>query len=660
MPSTAASTSGPSRKLSRETVHVLRLMTAPLLVVDAEGTVVLANPALCELLDSDAGSLLARRLDDIAADAPERIARLLRLFSASGDWRMATLSLRRADGGVMDFPCRGAVVQRPADDGWGPFVGIQLDPRPQFRALNQKIDEFTSEIRRRRAAEERLSRSYAYTRSLVEASLDPLVTIGPDGKITDVNAATEAVTGYPRGTLIGKEFLSFFTNPDRARAGYEQVFREGMVRDYALEIRHRDGRVTPVLYNASVYRDEAGKVIGVFAAARDVTELKRAQEALYRIGQRDRAILDSIGEGLYGLDLEGRVTFVNPAAAAQLGLDPEQIVGTPSHATFHSRRRDGSPYPAEACPIHSACREGRVLHRTDETYWRKDGSPLPVDLVATPIRLEGETIGSVVAFRDVTERRRAEEEIRRLNTDLEHRVAERTSQLQTAFQELETFSYSISHDLRTPLRAIDGFSRILTEQHRDQLDDEGKRLLGIVRESTQRMGRLIDDILAFSRTGRGEITAAEIDMTALARTVFEELLAAAPGRELRLDMTPLPPARGDPLLVRQVLTNLLGNAVKFTRARSPALITVRGAVEGAESVYTVADDGVGFDMRHVGKLFGVFHRLHGSDEFEGTGIGLAIVKRIVARHGGRVWAEGKVGQGAAFHFTLPRPEVSRA
>lgn len=660
MPSTAASTSGPSRKLSRETVHVLRLMTAPLLVVDAEGTVVLANPALCELLDSDAGSLLARRLDDIAADAPERTARLLRLFSASGDWRVATLSLRKADGGVMDFPCRGAVVQRPADDGSGPFVGIQLDPRPQFRALSQKIDEFTSEIRRRRAAEERLSRSYAYTRSLVEASLDPLVTIGPDGKITDVNAATEAVTGYPRGTLIGKEFLSFFTNPDRARAGYEQVFREGMVRDYALEIRHRDGRVTPVLYNASVYRDEAGKVIGVFAAARDVTELKRAQEALYRIGQRDRAILDSIGEGLYGLDPEGRVTFVNPAAAAQLGLDPERIVGTSSHATFHYRRRDGSPYPADECPIHSACREGRVLHRSDETYWRKDGSPLPVDLVATPIRLEGETIGSVVAFRDVTERRRAEEEIRRLNTDLEHRVAERTSQLQTAFQELETFSYSISHDLRTPLRAIDGFSRILTEQHRDQLDDEGKRLLGIVRESTQRMGRLIDDILAFSRTGRGEITAAEIDMTALARTVFEELLAAAPGRELRLDMTPLPPARGDPLLVRQVLANLLGNAVKFTRGRSPALITIRGEVEGAESVYTVADDGVGFDMRHVGKLFGVFHRLHGSDEFEGTGIGLAIVKRIVARHGGRVWAEGKVGQGATFHFTLPRPEVSRA
>ncbi len=660
MPSTAESTSGPSRKPSRETVHVLRLMTAPLLVVDGEGMIVLANPSLCELLETDAGALLARRLDDVAADAPERVARLVRLFSGSADWRVGTLSLRRADGGVVDFPCRGAVVQRPGEDGSGCFVGIQLDPRPQFRALTQKIDEFTSEIRRRRAAEDRLRQSYAYARSLIEASLDPLVTIGPDGKITDVNAATEAVTGHPRTALIGREFLSFFTDPDRARAGYEQVFREGMVRDYALEIRHRDGRVTPVLYNASVYRDEAGKVIGVFAAARDVTELKRAEEALHRMGQRDRAILDSIGEGLYGLDLDGRVTFVNPAAAAQLGLDPDEIVGAPSHATFHHRKRDGSPYAEEECPIHSACKDGRTMHCADETYWRRDGSPLPVDLVATPIRLEGETVGAVVAFRDVTERRRAEGEIRRLNADLERRVAERTSQLQTAFQELETFSYSISHDLRTPLRAIDGFSRILLEEYRDRLDDEGKRLLGIVRDGTQRMGRLIDDILAFSRTGRGEITAAEIDMTGLARTVFEELVAAAPERELKLDMGALPAARGDPLLVRQVLTNLLGNAVKFTRGRSPALITLRGAVEGAEAVYAVRDDGVGFDMRHAAKLFGVFQRLHGAQEFEGTGIGLAIVKRIVTRHGGRVWAEGAVGEGATFHFTLPRGEASRA
>ncbi len=233
------------------------------------------------------------------------------------------------------------------------------------------------------------------------------------------------------------------------------------------------------------------------------------------------------------------------------------------------------------------------------------------------------------------------------------RIKDRTEALQQANRELEAFSYSVSHDLRAPLRAIDGFSHILLEDYAPMLDDEGKRLLNQVCANTVRMDQLIDDMLSFSRMARREMAAMTIDVTALAREVAAELQAAA-GRALRFEIAALPPARGDRDMLRQVLTNLLSNAVKFTRSRAEAVIEVGGSVTAEGGVYYVKDNGVGFDMAYVGRLFGVFERLHAQKDFEGTGIGLAIVKRIVTRHGGRVWAEGKEGQGAVFHFFLPR------
>jgi PAS domain S-box-containing protein len=398
---------------------------------------------------------------------------------------------------------------------------VNLQGRKLMQGLFHNITE-------RKQAEEALRLANAYNRSLIEASLDPLVTIGPNGKITDVNAGTETVTGYSRDELIGKDFSDYFTEQEKARAGYQQVFREGFVRDYGLEIRHQDGHLTPVLYNASIYRDEAGRVIGVFAAARDITE-----------------------------------------------------------------------------------------------------------------------------------RKRAEEEIHKLNAELEQRVRDRTAQLEAANKELEAFSYSVSHDLRAPLRAIDGFSRILLEDYISNLDEEGKRVLNVIRNNTQKMGQLIDDLLLFSRLGRQEIRVSKMDMGKLAKAVSEELKLAVPERKLKFAINTLIPAQGDQAMIRQVFVNLLSNAVKFTRPKERAVIEVDGRSEGNENVYTVKDNGVGFDMQYVGKLFGVFQRLHSAAEFEGTGVGLAIVQRIIHRHGGRVWAEGKVGEGATFYFTLPRKGEGR-
>jgi PAS domain S-box-containing protein len=265
----------------------------------------------------------------------------------------------------------------------------------------------------------------------------------------------------------------------------------------------------------------------------------------------------------------------------------------------------------------------------------------------------GEAIRLVGANLDVTDRKQAEEEIRQLNQDLERRVAERTAELETVNRELESFSYSVSHDLRAPLRAVEGFSRMLLEDYYDRLDDDARHYLNVLCDNANRMRQLIDDILAFSRMSRQDLRGELVDMSALMGEVFADIKAVLPERVVELRLGKLPPARGDRAMLRQVAQNLLGNAVKFTSPRTEAVIEVSGAVQDGETVYCVRDNGVGFDSQFGDKLFGVFQRLHSQQEFEGTGIGLAIVKRIIGRHGGRVWAESKLGEGAAFHFTLP-------
>jgi len=244
-------------------------------------------------------------------------------------------------------------------------------------------------------------------------------------------------------------------------------------------------------------------------------------------------------------------------------------------------------------------------------------------------------------------------EVQRARTDLEEQVVERTRALSETNAELEAFSYSVSHDLRAPLRAIHGFARILLEDHGQGMDGEAKRVLGVIDENTRRMGQLIDDLLAFSRLGRKELETARVDMAELVRGAVEEIRRHAGDRPLDITIGTLPPARGDRNMLRQAVTNLLDNAAKFTRKRAPGRVEVGYKANGAEAVYYVKDNGAGFDPRYASKLFGVFQRLHRAEEFEGTGVGLAIVQRVVMRHGGRVWAEGKVDAGATFYFTLP-------
>ena len=256
---------------------------------------------------------------------------------------------------------------------------------------------------------------------------------------------------------------------------------------------------------------------------------------------------------------------------------------------------------------------------------------------------------------DITERKLAEESIRKLNAELEDKAA----QLGAANQDLESFSYSVSHDLRAPLRAIDGFAQMLEDDCKDKLDDGGKRFLSVIRENSRRMGTLIDELLRFSRLGRQPVAMRKVDMGALVREVVADILAGAvaegaTGPAPQIEVGALPSVLGDSVLLRQVWANLIGNAVKYSGKTDQPVIQIRGQLEDGEVCYSVQDNGAGFDMQYAERLFGVFQRLHRADEFSGTGVGLAIVHRVVTRHGGRVWAKGTVGGGARFSFALPK------
>ena len=269
-------------------------------------------------------------------------------------------------------------------------------------------------------------------------------------------------------------------------------------------------------------------------------------------------------------------------------------------------------------------------------------------------RQEALEASNVTLGREMTERARVEDQLRELNIELERRVDARTAQLEAANKELESFSYSVSHDLRAPVRAIIGFSRMLTEEHIRQLDAEAQRLLGIVQSEAHRMGALIDDLLAFSRMGRQAMQMYEVDMTQLARTTYEGLVAHHPTNNVQFQLGVLPRARGDRSLLGQVWANLLANALKFSSKEPNPRIEVSAISDETEHVYFVRDNGVGFDPRYQSKLYGVFQRLHDAGDFPGTGVGLALVQRIVTRHGGRVWADSKPNEGATFYFTLPK------
>jgi PAS domain S-box-containing protein len=374
-----------------------------------------------------------------------------------------------------------------------------------------------------------------------------------------------------------------------------------------------------------------------------------------------RSVFDTMAEGVVCQSAAGDIIAVNPAAERILGRSAAELLGKSSDAPdWQSIHQDGTPFPGDEHPSMVTLRTGKSYSNVVMGILRGDGVRAWISVNSQPLCVPGDVrpYAVITTFHDITSQVRAENEIRSLNAKLERSVVERTHRLEVAEGDLESFSYSVSHDLRAPLRAIDSFSRILEEEHAERLDDEGHRLIRIIRRNAGRMGQLIDDILAFARAGHRELVLADVDLAAMVRDVAQELLPATEGRQVNLTTASLPHVRADNAALRQVLLNLLSNAIKFTRRRSVASIEVRGIDSEREFTCVIRDNGVGFEPQYAHKLFGIFQRLHDAEEFEGTGMGLGIVKRLIDKHGGRVWAEGSPGAGAAFYFSLPRATVS--
>jgi PAS domain S-box-containing protein len=396
----------------------------------------------------------------------------------------------------------------------------------------------------------------------------------------------------------------------------------------------------------SLVRDSSGDSEYFISVMEDITERKKAEEALSQSEERYRAVVEQSAEGLYLVDGDTkRILETNPALQNMLGYTADELRGMELHKIVAHDRESVN------ANVERTLKEGQRFIR-ERNYRRKDGSVVVVEVAASAINYGGRQV-ICAAIRDITERKKVEEEIRRLNEQLERRVSQRTAQLEQANKELESFSYSVSHDLRAPIRHIGGFAQMLQNRAASELDESGQRYLRTIMESADRAGGLIDDLLSFSRMGRIEMRKIAVDMDRLVREELADLKFETNGRDIDWKIEELPEVRGDPSMLRLVLQNLLSNAIKYTRPRSRAVIEVGSAPNDEEIVFFVRDNGVGFDMAFANKLFGVFQRLHLAEEFEGTGIGLATVRRIVQRHGGRVWAEARAGEGAYFYFSLP-------
>ncbi|MGA9121480.1 MAG: PAS domain S-box protein [Bacteroidota bacterium] len=533
--------------------------------------------------------------------------------------RVTSVRMLRDDGS--EFPAQISILRSHPDQP-PVFTGV-------LRDLTEYMDE-----------QDTLHRLAA----IVESSDDAILSKTLDGVITSWNRGAERMFGYSAAEILGKPILLLFP---RERAKEETEFLRRLangerIDHYETVRRRKDGSLFDVSVTLSPIKDITGKIIGASKIARDISDRKRAEKALRIANERFRNTLDNLLEGCQIIDFDYRYLYVNGAAARQGRHREEELSGSSMSEAYPGIET------TRMYALLRKCMEERVpVHMTNE-FTFPDGTKGWFDLSMEPV-----PEGVFILSEDVTNEKNMEVELEKHREHLEELVKERTAQLEAVNKELEAFSYSVSHDLRAPLRHIDGFADLLQKHAQEKLDDQGHRYVRIIADAAKQMGVLIDELLLFSRMGRAAMHLTPVDFNMLVEESIRGLQWELQGRRLQWTVDPLPKVSGDPTMLRLVFENLLSNAIKYTRPRERAEVRI-GSVPGSEEiVFYVHDNGVGFDMKYADKLFGVFQRLHSASEFEGTGIGLANVRRIINRHGGRTWAEGEVEKGATFFFSLP-------
>ena len=541
------------------------------------------------------------------------------------------------------------LVQREADSKRSSNMAAAIIVAGTLTSFTMLVIAFAflrKEIKQRARTEQTAQASAAETESLYNEAPCGYHSVDKNGTFVRINDTELAWLGYRREEVVGKLKFIDLVAPECVRTvleNFPRLVQGGKTTDLEYKMVRKDGSTFPVVVNAVPLLDADGNYVMSRTTMFDISALQSTRSKLQEALSFVDAIVENIPSLIFVKEAQTlRFVRINRAEEELIGMPREALIGKTDHELFPKEQADlfiakdrevlAKEGIVEVAEEKLTTANGTLILRTRKIGLR--------DSAGRPQYLLG-------ISDDITEAKRTEEAIRTLNASLQIRA----NQLEAANKELESFSYSVSHDLRAPLRAIDGFTKIFDEDYGDQIDDEGRRLLKIIRENSQRMGLLIDDLLAFSRLGRQPLSTEQTDMKSLAIEALRQVHAAGLGKNASTVINDLPAANVDPPLLKQVWINLLSNALKYSSTRESPQIEVGFLT--TQNAYFVKDNGVGFDMRYYDKLFGVFQRLHRIDEFSGTGVGLAIVHRLITRHGGRVWAEAELDRGATFFFSVP-------
>ncbi len=567
------------------------------------------------------------------------------------------------------FEGHGLRVRKDGSTFWAHVVILPIyDDSGKLRGFSKVLHDVTE----RKQVEEALRESQAQLTGIIQSAMDTIITVDDQQRIVLFNAAAEKMFRCSASDAVGQSIERFIPQRFRSQhAGHIRRFGEtgvtsrGMGALGALWALRADGEEFQIEASISQIETRGKKLFTVIL--RDVTERKQAEAELARraaeLARSEQAlrvqtrmfqsVLDSMDEGLVTADENGKFLLWNPAAEKILGMGAMDLSIQEWAPHYGCYLPDAvTPFPTDQLPLVRAIR-GEAADVEMFVRNPKLEQGVWIEVTGRPLKDEdGIPRGGVVAFRDVTRTKASEREIRKLNDELEQRVVQRTAQLEAANKELETFTYSVSHDLRAPLRHIGGFSKILVEEFGPALDPTAQHYLQRIEEGTRRMGVLVDELLNLARVGRHSLSLQVTGLNSIVAELVSMLKPESEGRQVEWIIADLPFVECDPVLIKQVLQNLMANALKFTRPRPRAVIEIGQVEENGNPAIFVRDNGVGFSMKYADKLFGVFQRLHRPEDFEGTGIGLATVQRIIQKHGGRVWVEAELDRGATFYFSL--------